>query len=378
MGQDHNESRSGPRARPLLRDVASLARVGTGTVSRVLNNSGPVAEETRQRVLDAVTKLGYRPDPFARGLRSRSTRLIGLILPDLLNEFYAQASTVIAEKLVQAGFQLLVSTANTPQQELAALESLADMHVDGIINVPSSNEVTLPDDIPIVQLNRYSINSKAPAVLCDEQHGFFELMNLVLHAGHRDIAIVIGNPHHSTTRERLNGMRLACAPFGLVVPEQGGVESPAGRVQVLCGEYSQQWGESAIDEIFNADTASLTQKTNSQIEGGHTDHHHRWQPSVIVASSPRIASGVVCALSRHNIRIPEDISVVAYDDPQWYSLWSPGMTALVAPMSEMGALAAELLLKRIAGEEIDSRNHYLTAHIERRGSLIERSCQHDS
>lgn len=308
------------RGRARLRDVAALAGVGTGTVSRALNDTGYVAPETRARVRAAAHALDYRPDPVARGLRSARSDLVALMLPDLRNEFYADSSEIIQGALRDAGYQLVVATSRDAAGEEAALASLIDRRVDGIVHVPLSPHVRVPDGVPVVQLNRASRPPAVPAVTCAETDGFDELTTRLLDAGHRDVAVVVGGAEHSTTRRRIAGVQRALARAGIPLLPGGEAASRDGRSRVLTGGFTRAWGEAAVGEL--ADDL----------------------PTAIVAASPRIASGVVQALARQGVAVPGDVSLVSYDDPEWFSLWQPGMTALVPPLAEMGRLAVDTLL----------------------------------
>ncbi len=299
-----------------LADVARLAGVGVGTASRAISGRGSIDPATKQKVLDAVAQLGYRPNAAARALRERRTRVVGLLLPDIHNEFYTASAAVLQHVLDAAGFQLLVaSTGNDPKAEQDALAAMLDRQVDGIVHVPVDDTTPLPDGVPVVQLNRRSDPPQAPAVISDDVTGVAELTRAIIRAGHTDLALVVGPPHHSTSRDRLAGYREAAA--GIPETDQ---RTPDGRSRVLVCSFTPDGGASALAEI--ADDL----------------------PDALIALSSRLMLGVLRECGQRGIRIPNDMSLAGHGDPEWYAVWQPGITTYAPPLAEMGRIAAETLL----------------------------------
>lgn len=282
-----------------LHDVARFAGVGIATVSRAINGTGSVSPATRAKVMDAVARLGYRPNPVARAMRSDRSRIIALMVPDLVNEFYSVSADVIHRELASAGYQLIITTTESPEEEAETFRWLADYRVDGIIHVPVAPAQVLPKDIPVLQVNRVSQPATSPAVLADDAAGFAELTTTLLEYGHTDIVMITGEDWHSSTQHRLAGVRAA-------IEKRRGV-----RLRVKAGHYSRAWGYEATHMLAED------------------------MPEAIIASSPRIASGVIEALRDMRVSVPEDVSLASYDDPEWFSLWQPGMTSVVPPLQEM-------------------------------------------
>lgn len=298
-------------SRPTIADVATAAGVGLGTASRALNDSGYVAADTKKKVLDAAARLGYKPNAVARALQSARSGIIGLLSPDLENECYIVSTAAIQRELASKGYQLMVAVANTAEEEAAALDTFGNQHVDGIIHIPVDPATPLPTTIPIVQINRSSQGTTVAAIVCDEAIGIDSLTRHLLASGTAShLALIVGAKKHSTTAKRIAGFTTATADADVTT-------------HVYSGEFTPQWGEEAARKAL-ADGADA-----------------------IIAASPRIALGVVHELERRGVRIPADCQLASYSDPDWFSMWKPGMTTFVPPLREMGHLAVLTLLARI-------------------------------
>lgn len=304
-----------------LSDVARRAGVGVGTASRAISGKGYVDPTTRERVLAAAAELDYRPNAAARALRERRTRVVGLLLPDITNEFYTASAAVLQTVLADAGLQLIVATTgNDPVAEQHALKAMLDRQVDGIVHVPVDPDVTLPTEVPIVQLNRYSTGAAAPAVLSDDIHGVAELTREIIAAGHTDLAVITGPTNLSTSRERLAGYRQAVAAAGIPEVTSNPAASSDSRSRVLVCPFSIDGGAEAMAQLA-------------------TD-----PPQAVIALSSRLVMGVLHTASTHGIRIPDDLSIAGFGDPEWFAIWQPSITTYAPPLPQMGRRAAEIIL----------------------------------
>ncbi|OZF33634.1 hypothetical protein CH295_11780 [Rhodococcus sp. 14-2483-1-2] len=307
-----------------LRDVALRAGVGVGTASRAMSGRGYVDPATRQRIVDAADELGYRPNKVARALRENRTGVVGLLLPDMANEFYTESASVIQAVLAEAGLQLVVATSGPDTDtEDRGIKSLLDHRVDGIVQVPVDADRLMPAGIPIVQLNRRSNLLQCDAVVSDDETGIRELTEAATALGHRDIAFVTGDPEHSTSRDRLRGFMSAARDAGLQVDGESG-----GRVRVLDGEFSSKWGRQALHSLRDD------------------------LPTMVVAASSRIALGVLHGCADLEIDIPTELSVAAHGDPEWYQVFPPAIACYAPPLAEMGRVAATLLLDRMQTDAV--------------------------
>ncbi|MET0191425.1 MAG: LacI family DNA-binding transcriptional regulator [Pseudonocardia sediminis] len=305
-----------------LADVARLAGVGVGTASRAISGNGYVDAETRQKVLDAASELGYRRNAAARALRERRTRVVGLMLPDIHNEFYTASVAVVQSELDAAGYQLLVApTGNTAEGERHAWETMLDRQVDGVVHVPVDPGGVPPPGLPVVQLNRRTTATTATAVVSDDVDGVDALTRHVIEAGHRDVVALIGAPHLSTSIDRLAGFRRAAERAGL-----GERDGPGPGHRVVVTEFSADGGASAMERLAGE------------------------LPDAVVALSSRLVMGVLRWCGENDVPIPGRLSVAGLGDPDWFAVWRPGITTYVPPLAEMGRRAARELLTAIRDE----------------------------
>lgn len=297
-----------------MQDVATHAGVGVGTVSRALNDSGYVDGETRQKILSSARTLGYQPNAVARALRAQRTAVAGLVVPDLRNQFYAESSAVLHSLLTKAGYQLLVTVSNDdPDVERHCLEVLSSQQVDGIVRIPV-NDAPLAEfgTRPIVELNRRSEGGFHDAVVANESEGVRKLTELLVDAGHQDIALVVGSSHHSTARDRTAGYHWALDEAGVT------------HRRVLAGDYSAEWGTRAFHDVINGPTTGA-----------------------VIAGS-QIMEGFIEASRSQRARIPEDLSIAGVGDPSWYRFWQPAITTYAPDLAKMGRIAAERMLLRLS------------------------------
>ena len=304
--------------RPTRADVATLAGVSTATVSYVLNDTvgQTISDETKRRVLDAVAQLDYRPNRTAQGLRRGKTSTIGFVTDDA--EFGAFAAPSIAgahEASLRHGSLLLVmNTATDQDRAWEAINEMLDRQVDALIfAVSGTRRVSLPTSVaavPTVLVNCYTARDRLPAILPDEERGGREATQALLDLGHRDIAYLTGIPGTWAAEERLRGYRKALLAAGV---------DPKAQI-VLAGNY-------------RADSGYTLAKT---VLAG------KRLPTALMCGNDRMALGAVLALLEADLRVPDDMSVMGYDDQ--HSLAEelhPPLSTVRLPYHAMGWLAAE-------------------------------------
>ncbi|WP_160148897.1 LacI family DNA-binding transcriptional regulator [Amycolatopsis alkalitolerans] len=305
-----------------LKDVAQRTGLGLGTVSRALSGHPNVRPETRRKVQEAARELGYSSNGLARALRRNRSYSVGLILPDLENEFYTTAASVVQRLLRDEGYRLLVSCNNNSSEvDAELLRSLMESRVDGIVHAPCTPEgadlVRAADPrVPVVEYARRSSARGVDSVIGDDERGAAEVVRHLVDLGHRRIAMVAGPPELSTTADRVRGFHDACARFGL--PKRG--------CPVLHGpSYDARWGEAATRQIL--------------------DRH----PGVtaIFISGSRGALGALKAVRDRHVSVPRDLSLVGFLGPELLDVANPPLTRYVLPLEEMSTMTARLLLDRI-------------------------------
>jgi LacI family transcriptional regulator len=313
-----------------LKDVARDTGLGIGTVSRALSGHPRVSPETRRRVEEAAKRLGYQSNALARALRQKQSKAIGLVIPDLENEFYMSGAAILQDVLAAQGYLLvLCCSTNDPEVDGQLLTSLAERRVDGIAHVPCSPEGSrvvreLNPGMPVVEYARRSDSNTVDSVTGDEEKGVETIVEHLAGLGHTRIAMIAGPPGLSTTEARVAGFENGCRRFRLRKRD----------CPQLSGSYDLEWGREATVRIL------------------------REHPEVtaVFASSSRTAMGVLEALHHAGVRVPEDMSVVGFLNPQWFDIANPPLTTYDVPLKEMGGMAAQLLLQRIQqGEDAGPR-----------------------
>lgn len=322
--------------------IAKEAGVSVPTVSRVLNGRTDVAPQTRARVEELLRRRGYRRRPS----RSRTrARLIDLVFPDLDSPWAVEILRGVEDVAHAAGVGTVVSATHRRAEPARQwLHNLRARASDGVILVTSTLESPLltelqRHDIPLVAVDPVGGPTlDAPTIGATNWAGGLAAMEHVLALGHRRIAIIAGPPEVLCSRARLDGYRAALAAAGV----------DSSEVPVKEGDFSNQSG-------FDCARALLTMAPEP--------------PTAIVASSDQMAFGAYEAVRQRGLRIPDDVSVVGFDDlPE--SRWSsPPLTTVRQPLAEMGALAARTVLRLAAGEDVDSpRVELATSLIERESS----------
>jgi len=325
-----------------IKDVAKHAGVSVASVSRVLSGFAVVSEATRQRVLQAVKALGYRPDLAARRLRSRRNDTIGLIVSDIRNPFFTEVSRAVEDIAFSHQMRVILSnTGEDPDKEASCLELMRDENVSGVILSPSLRLLSRfsPADysFPLVLVDRYERGIEADAVLLDNFDAAYRLTDHLIGNGHRRILFVYGAAS-ATGRQRLEGHKAAMAQHQLPVQAEG--------VQPMADQARE---------------VALAILKRSQ------------PPQAVIASSGLILLGVAEALRESGTVIPRDLAVAGFDNLPWTRLVDPGLTVIGQPTYEMGREAIELLLARIATPDKPMRQVVLRGELVERGSTAPRS-----
>ncbi len=303
-------------------DVAKRAGVSAITVSRVINRSGYVSEETRKRVEAAADDLGYLQNSLARSLRSSRTNTIGLIVSDITNPFFTNLARGVEDIASDAGFTVIFcNTDESTDEEEKYTQVLLKKQVDGFLLVPThssphSIQMIQKRDIPLVIIDRWVPEVQVDSVRCDSEDGSYQLTRLLLSLGHRNIAVISGPKDVSTAIDRVNGYCKALEEAGLPFLEN----------YVRYGDFVQSSGYELTKRLLALDP----------------------RPTAIFGANNFIGIGVLKALNAAGIKVPEDVSVVAFDDLPEPMVVFPFLTVASQPSYEMGCRATRLLLDRLA------------------------------
>jgi LacI family transcriptional regulator len=304
-----------------IREVARLAGVSATTVSNVLNGRGSVSEKTRKRVLLAVEALGYEQNLVARSLKTRKSRVIGVIISDNSNPLFSLVVRGIEEVASSEGYSvILCNTDQDVEREYRQIRTLNERQVDGMI-ISVADEKAEHLDLfrgsrPVVFVNRCPERLYGDVVMTDNSRGTREAVAHLLSLGHRRIGIVGCSPKYSTGRGRLEGYLAALKERGI---------DPDESLIVKATVVNRHEGFAAA--------CTLLQQPSP--------------PSAIIGATYYATVGLLEAIRYFGLAIPKDISVVGFDDPDWSECFSPPLTAVAQSAIEMGTVAAGRLIQRI-------------------------------
>lgn len=310
-----------------IREVARLAEVSPATVSRVLNDSPTVSPERRQRILDVIARVDYRPNRLARNLRRQRADMIGVVVSDIENPHFSEAVRVVEDAAFRAGYRVLLCNSDeTPSKQRAYLEMLAGERVLAAIVSPadaegSGVEALLSLGIPVVAFDRVIDDPRTDAVVCDNVAGLRALTEHLLWLGFERIAYVGGRPDVETGAERLEGYLQAMRAAGHV---------PFS----VDGGFRVERAEEAVGTLLA----------------------HHAPPEAIIVANNQMTLGALRAIRRAGLNVPADLALGCVDDPPWAELVDPPLTTLAQPVRQMAETAMRLLLERIEnGRKTPSR-----------------------
>lgn len=307
-----------------IRDVAKRAGVTPMTVSRVINNSDYVKNETRKRVEAAIAELNYVPNLLGQSLRFKQSNTIGLLIPDIANPYWV---TVIrgAERIASDnGYQVILCNSDGSEvKELAQLETLIKKQIDGFLiapirNLPGPIEFVQKQRIPIVVIGYPMPDIDVDVVRCDGEAAAYTIVKVLVELGHRRIAALTGPENIVTARERVAGYKHALAAAGIPIDEE----------LIQYGHFHTRQGYEMAQAMLRLDP----------------------RPTAVFTGNNLIAIGVTKALEAEGIRVPQDISIVTFDGPPPDLVVDPFFTMVSQPGYDLGTHATELLLQRFKNE----------------------------
>jgi LacI family transcriptional regulator len=332
------------RPKLTMRDVARLAGVSTSTVSAVVNQNVPVSPERKKRILDAMAALDYQPDAIARGLKTGKSNVIGIVVPDITNVFYPEVVRAVEVAAREAGYAvLLCDSTEDSQNEENHLKMLLSRRVDGVLLACCSNSMSyvtaLRRTVPIVFFDRLPPGANEYTVSTDNIAATYAAMRHLIELGHERIAMLAGNTWLSPHHDRLEGFRKAMQEARLPIRDE----------YLISGNVQIEDGLNAMRRLLSLGSP----------------------PSAVLASNNKLLLGCLQGLDEAHVRIPDEMSIVGFDDYVWNRYFNPSVTAIAQPTYEIGKCAFELLSKLIAlkdGDELPETCVRIAAELRVRNS----------
>lgn len=308
-------------SKPTMNDVADLAQVSLGTVSKVLNGDLSVKTDRRERVLAACEKLNYKRNAIAASLRSKQSHTVGIIIPDILNTFYAALVEKLENLASAAGYTvMIVTTGENANHANTRIEILRQRQVDGIIVIPPLNSMqalAAVGTIPCVIVDRISESDPCPSVATDNIDAVYQGTRHLLALGHRHITLAVNSTQLWNTHERIIGFQQAMRE-----------ENAKADIRIV----------GMTVEEARISLAGLFQSED--------------RPTALFTANNLVTLGAIRAQQECGLRIPDEMSLLAFDDFEWLRLLQPQVTAIRQPVDQIAVEAWRLMFQQISGREI--------------------------
>lgn len=311
-----------------IKDVAARAGISVATVSRVLNDHPSVRPSTRDRVLTAITELGYRPNGVARSLRTHQTRTLGLVISDVLNPFFTALARAVEDQARDQGYSVIIGNADEqPGLQDHHVRSLLDRRIDGLLVSPTDDSSPLLAEVarsrvPVVFLDRWIPGVEVPVIRAGGRTAVQDLVAHLYGLGHRRIAIIAGPTNTTTGNERVIAFRESLLRHGLDLPDR----------YLQHGDYQADSGRRAAARFLDLSDP----------------------PSVIFAADNLMALGAMDEFRHRGLRVPDDIGLAAFDDIPWFLHTDPPLTAISQPTGALGHAAVRALIDLLEGRPAES------------------------
>lgn len=326
-------------------DVAREANVSMATVSRVVNNNPNVKPQTRKKVFDAIDRLGYRPNAVARGLASKKTTTVGVVIPDISNSIFSEVARGIEDIATMYHYNIILCNADKKKdKEIRVINTLLEKQVDGLLFMGG----TITDEhiqafettsVPIV-LCATSASQDIPSVDIDHENAAFDAVSELIKEGHREIGMISGTLEDPTNGyARFQGYKKALEQNGLPLKEEW----------VRIGNYRYDSGLEVMKYFMELED----------------------RPTAIFAATDEMAIGAIHTVLDYGLHVPEDISVISVDNTRMASMVRPRLTTVAQPMYDIGAVSMRLLTKLMKNEEVEESTVILPHDLIRRNSVAE-------
>ena len=318
-----------------IREVAKLAGVSPATVSRVMNGTANVNEEKRKRVEAAIQETGFQPNELARALYKKSSKMIGMIVPDIENPFFSELAKAVEDTAYQNGYRILLcSSGGDGEKEAVNIQMFHQLRADGIIvmtNCVETGKVLADCPIPVVLVDRKLEGLKENAFVgADNYKGGCLAAEHLVECGCKNIVCMKEPAGYSSSKRRYEGYQKVCQKYGL-------------KEKNIDCHYNYESGLRAAEEML---------KKYPEVDG-------------VIAGNDIVAMSVYKVLARHGKKVPREVQLVGFDDVGFGKLFIPELTTIHQPIQEMGHLAAEIILKAVNGEPYEKKNIFDVELVER-------------
>lgn len=322
-----------------IREVAKLAGVSPATVSRVINGTAKVDEEKKQRVLKAIEETDFKPNELARALFRKSSKIIGVIIPNIENPFFNEMARAIEEEAFREGYKILLCNSNDDcDKELANIQMLDRMNADGIVivtNCEGTGKAIEACGLPVVVVDRKLTGGEGIASIeSDHYEGGRMAMEHLIECGCRNIVCMRGPMELSSGHKRYQGYQDVCAEHGI-------------REQYVDCEYNYESGIKATQELL---------KKYPSVDG-------------IIASNDMAALAVYKVLHGQGYKVPQDIQIIGFDNIKFSRMVTPELTTVEQPIKAMGTMAARIIVDYVRGVSFQKDNIFKVNLIKRQTTL---------
>ena len=320
-----------------MKQVAEKAGVSTTTVSHVINNTRVVSEDARERVLSVIQELRYIPSAVARSLKNDRTHTIGMMIPNNSNPYFAELIQGIEDASFELGYNIILCNSyDDPKKQAAYIRVLMEKRIDGLILVSSGSDEDLSmllanEVIPKVLVDREVTGVAADLIEADHVQGAYEATRYLISLGHKRIACVAGPDTLLPSGGRVAGYQRALKEAGITVCDDFIVHS----------DFTSEGGFNAFQKLLTLDS----------------------KPTAIFASNDLMAIVGICAANQAGVKIPQDLSVIGYDDIALASFSTPPLTTIAQPKYQIGQLTAKTLVERISNPDSQVRRTMLTPEL---------------
>lgn len=324
------------RKKATLSDIAATTGVTPMTVSRVVNGTGYVSDETREKVMTAVREMSYRPNGLARNLKRQRTDTVGLVLGDISNPYSTELANAVREVLSARGYNLFICISeHSAKEDITAFESLVDHNVDGIIVATRSNaegdehlREIVEGDMPVIVVGRDFHHDLVDFVAADNLTGGFEATRHLIDLGHRRIGFIGATLSNKGSLKRLQGYLNALEAHDIEIDERL-ITGRREAVSQVPGYSTEKMGYEGMKRLLSLPN----------------------RPTAVFARNDFTAVGAMTAIKEAGLAIPKDVAIVGFDDIPLAVHTMPPLTTVRQPMRLQGQLAAEMLLRRITDKE---------------------------